>query len=381
MIRRVAIIGLGLIGGSLALGLKKRTSCQVVGYDLTTDHRQQALEVGAVDKVFPSLAATVTDVDLIVIATPVKQICRLLAQLSSLRLKKNVIITDVGSTKQEILEHAQQSLAADVFFIGGHPMAGSHRSGMQAADALLFENAYYVLTPASSVPTERVEQLSHLLRQATRAQIIQMDAQLHDRVVGAISHLPHMIAAGLVVQVGDYNEQDPWFHQLAASGFRDLTRIAASDPLMWRDILLSNDEEILPLLDDWLTTMQRFRQAIEKRDGRWIEQTFARSKMLREQLPIRQTHLLTPVYECYLDVEDHPGEIGKVASILGDHCINLKNIEVIENREEVLGVLRIAFQEENELKRAIAILENKGYQVYTDSSVKEKANQKIGNPS
>lgn len=366
MIQRVAIIGLGLIGGSLALGFKQRTSCQVVGYDLATDHCQQALAVGAVDEVYPSLAATVAGADVIIIATPVKQICRILAHLSTLPLKKNVIITDVGSTKQEILDQAYKKLNSDIFFIGGHPMAGSHRSGMQAADVLLFENAYYVLTPAPTVPAEIVEQLSCLLRQATRAQMIEMEAQLHDRIVGAISHLPHMIAAGLVVQVGEYNEQDPWFHQLAASGFRDLTRIAASDPLMWRDILLSNDEEILPMLDDWLTTMQRFRQAIEERDGDWIEQTFARSKKLREQLPIHQTHLLTPVYECYLDVADHPGEIGKVASILGDHCINLKNIEVIENREEVLGVLRIVFREENELKRAIPILESQGYQVYMD---------------
>ena len=171
-------------------------------------------------------------------------------------------MTDVGSTKSEIMEASRKLKEKGIVFIGGHPMAGSHQSGIQAARSLLFENAYYVLTPDPEASLWEVQKVSQLLHKATRAELVIMDAAHHDRIVGAISHLPHIIAAGLVNVVGNYNEENEWFHRLAAGGFRDLTRIGASHPVMSRDILLSNRNALLKLMDDWIAKMVEVRSAI-----------------------------------------------------------------------------------------------------------------------
>lgn len=366
MAERVAILGMGLIGGSIALGLKERTDSYVIGFDIYENQLQLAKMSGAIDEGALSLEQAVESADVIIIALPVGQIRSAIKQLSQLPLKEGVLITDVGSTKKEIMQAAEQLLKRDLIFIGGHPMAGSHRSGMKAAHSLLFENAYYILTPPKDIPISAIQRLNHLLSQATKAQLIIMDPYYHDRIVGAISHLPHIIAAGLVVQVSKYNEENEWFHRLAANGFRGLTRIGASHPQMWRDILLSNHEEVGKLLDDWIENMQDFRTAIVQQDADWIEAVFTRSKKQREQLPDHNTHLISEVYECYVDVPDHPGEIGKIAVLLGEHQISLKNIGVMENREEALGVLRLLFKEKLDLHRAVTLLTKMKYQVFTD---------------
>ena len=230
---------------------------------------------------------------------------------------------------------------------------------------MLFENAYYILTPLPETPLSEVQKLSSLLQQATKAQLVIMDPHHHDRLVGAISHLPHIVAAGLVNQVGSYNEENEWFHRLAAGGFRDLTRIAASHPVMWRDILMSNRGELLRLMEDWLSVMEEVRDAIERGDAEEIENFFRRARFLRQQLPERKKDMLLPSFECYVDVPDQPGVIGWVAMLLGNEGINLSNIGIMENREDAAGVLRLVFQKEEDLKRAIRILSDAGYRVFS----------------
>jgi prephenate dehydrogenase len=282
-------------------------------------------------------------------------------------LKPGVMISDVGSTKAEVTKYGKILSELGYTFIGGHPMAGSHRSGVKASHSLLFENAYYVLTPEPDTPLSDVERLSRLLKRATHAQLVIMDAEYHDKVVGAISHLPHVIATGLVAQVGNYNDANGWFHRLAAGGFRDLTRIAASHPVMWRDILLSNREELLPLLDDWIKQMTDFQHAIDREDAEWIETIFSRSRDLRQGLPEKKRGLLAPIYECYINIPDEPGLIGKIATLLGEHQINLSNISIMENREDVHGILRLTFRKLPDYERAIPILEAAGYPTYTEN--------------
>ncbi|SHE42930.1 prephenate dehydrogenase [Seinonella peptonophila] len=367
MSERIAILGVGLIGGSIALGLKERTDHYVIGYDIAIENLDHAKRIGAIDQIARSLEEAVEQATIIVIALPVSLICETIEKLAQLSLASHTIVTDVGSTKQQIMQYGQQLIDQGVSFIGGHPMAGSHRSGMQAADSLLFENAYYILTPPTQIPLADVQRLSHLLEKATHAQLVIMDALFHDRIVGAVSHLPHIIAAGLVVQVGQYNDQNEWFHRLAAGGFRDLTRIGASHPQMWRDILMSNRNEVVQLLYDWEEQMRSFRHALENQDANWIEETFATSKKLRETLPDRNTHLIPQIFECYVDVPDHPGAIGQVALLLGEHGINLSNLAVMENREEALGVLRLSFKEEEHLRQAIRCLSDAGYPVYDEA--------------
>ncbi|SEN28297.1 prephenate dehydrogenase [Lihuaxuella thermophila] len=366
MPERVAILGVGLIGGSLALDLKERTGAEVIGYDRSGEDLHFAEAIGAIDEGKTDLEQAVKDADIIIIALPVEKIKQTIDSLCQLPLRRGCIVTDVGSTKSEIVERARKLKERGITFIGGHPMAGSHRSGIKAARSLLFENAYYVLTPEPDIPVSDVQRLSRLLYLATRAELVIMDPVHHDRIVGAISHLPHIIAAGLVNQVGDYNESNEWFHRLAAGGFRDLTRIGASHPIMWRDILLSNRTQLIRLLDDWIAQMSDFRKAVAERDAERIEFLFDRSRKLRRQLPDKKKGILSRMYECYIDVPDKPGVIGKVATLLGNENINLSNIGVMENREDSQGVLRLAFKQVKDFRNAVVCLRKAGYTVFAD---------------
>ena len=367
MPEKIAILGIGLIGGSLALGFKERTDAFVVGYDRSEEDLRYALAIGAIDDWTTSLTQAVSDADIVVIALPVGKIKQTIEELAELPLKPTCIVTDVGSTKSEIMEAGQSSLKKKgIVFIGGHPMAGSHQSGIHAARSLLFENAYYVLTPDPETSLLEVQKLSQLLHKATKAELVLMDARHHDRIVGAISHLPHIIAAGLVNVVGNYNEENEWFHRLAAGGFRDLTRIGASHPIMWRDILLSNRKELLTLMDDWIKKMEEVRFAIAGEKQEQIEEFFIRSRHLRQQLPDKKRRgILEPRYECYVDVPDQPGVIGKVATLLGKENINISNLEVMENREEIPGVLKITFKKEKDYLAAISVIRREGMEVFS----------------
>jgi prephenate dehydrogenase len=370
MSSRIAILGVGLIGGSLALSIKERTNHQVIGFDTSVQMLDQAKALGIIDEGHATLEAAVKDADFIFIAVPVGQISSYIQQLVELPLKPGCIVSDVGSTKVEVTKKGRELNQQGYTFIGGHPMAGSHQSGVLAAHSLLFENAYYVLTPEPDTPLVEIERLSRLLELATRAQLVIMDAMYHDKVVGAISHLPHVIATGLVAQVGNYNDANGWFHRLAAGGFRDLTRIAASHPVMWRDILLSNRIEMLSLLDDWIEQMIQFQQAIDRHDADWIEGVFARSRDLRLGLPEKKQGLLAPIYEFSINIPDEPGFIGRITTLLGEYKINLSNIGIMENREEMHGILRLTFRELLDYKRAIPCLEQAGYTVYTEDNHK-----------
>lgn len=366
MPERVAILGIGLIGGSLALGLKERTDCEVIGFDISAEDLHFAKAIGAIDQGYTDLAESVAEADIVIIALPVGKIKQTIDSLCQLPLQSHCIVTDVGSTKSEIVQRGRLLKEQGITFIGGHPMAGSHQSGIKAAHSLLFENAYYVLTPEPDTPMLDIQRLSRLLHLATKAELVIMEPVHHDRIVGAISHLPHIIAAGLVNQVGNYNEENEWFHRLAAGGFRDLTRIGASHPIMWRDILLTNHQELLRLLDDWLAQMSEFRSAVAEKDADRIEYLFDRSRRLRQQLPDKNKGILSRRYDCFIDVPDRPGVIGKIATLLGNEQINLSNIGVMENREDSPGVLRLSFKQQEDYINAVMCLRKAGYIVFID---------------
>ncbi|MCS1350592.1 prephenate dehydrogenase [Mechercharimyces sp. CAU 1602] len=366
------VLGIGLIGGSLALCLQQRTQLQVYGYDVNEESLAIAQELQVITKGFTDLESAVAEADFIFLAVPVEASKRLLSQLSNLQLKEGCIISDVGSTKDEVVRHAAELPGITTTFIGGHPMAGSHQTGVRASHSLLFENAYYVLTPLPHTPLAQVAALSRILEQATRAKLVIMAPDHHDRVVGAISHLPHVIASGLVNLVERYNEENEWFHHLAAGGFRDLTRVAAADPVMWRDILLSNQQALLPLMEDWILEMKEIYTAIAEANQTGIEDFFTRARRSRQGLPERKRGALPSFYECYVDVPDRLGMIAEVAAVLAEEKINIQNVGVMENREERAGVMRLVFAEEGELMQAHDVLQARGYRVYDEEEEKGK---------
>lgn len=359
---KIAVLGVGLIGGSLALCFKGKPGMTVTGYSPNPQSVEKYKRSGVVDEATTSLEQAIDQADIIFMCGPVGVLESQLTQIMALPLKEGCIVTDVGSTKLSLVRTAERLRRDGVYFIGGHPMAGKEKSGVEAATSRLFENAVYVLTPASDVPEEQVDRLAGLL-ELTRAQIVRLDAALHDKIVGAISHLPHIIAVALVNQISRYDANNEWYKQLAAGGFRDITRIASADPVIWRDILLHNREIVLRLLEDWKQGMTEIQTLIEQSDGEGIAAAFARAGQFRSAIPERGKGMLTGSYDLYVDIPDEPGIIGTIASSLGDRRINLSNIHIIENRLDVPGVLRLSFREEDNMEQAIQALIQMGLNV------------------
>jgi len=360
--KKIAIFGVGLIGGSIALCLKGQPDLQVVGYSNRESSAQKYVQRGVVDYATTSVEEAAQDADFIFLCVPVGLLDDYIAQLCKLELKAGCIVTDVGSTKASVMASAKAFAGRDVVFIGGHPMAGSERSGVEAASGRLLENAFYVLTAEPNTPEQAIADLEQLLSY-TRAHIVKVDAHQHDAIVGAISHLPHIIAVALVNQVRGYNDSNGLYELLAAGGFRDITRIASGDPALWRDILLDNREVLLKLLQDWQQQVAQFQVMLENEDGDGIVRAFHDAGDFRGKMPERRKGILHAVYECYVDVPDHPGIIGAIASELGNAGISISNIRIIESREQIPGVLKLSFRTQEQLDEAIAVLSNKGFNV------------------
>lgn len=352
---KVALFGVGLIGGSIALCLKGKPGLTVYGHSNNPASVEKLIKRNVVDIGTTSMKEAAEGADFIFLCVPVGSLESYLEQLMQLDLKQGCIITDVGSTKASITECAARLARDGVHFIGGHPMAGSERSGVEAASSLLMENAFYVLTPVPGTPQSEVDRLAELLK-PTKAQIIQVEAREHDDIVGAISHLPHIIAVALVNQIRTYNEHNPLYQNLAAGGFRDITRIASSDPIVWRDILLNNRDVLLKLLSDWNQEVARFIELLEQGDGEGIAEQFRRAGTFRNMLPERRKGMITSSYDIYVDVPDHPGIIGQLATLLGNERINLSNVQIIESRMDVPGILRLSFRNQLDADRAAKLL-------------------------
>lgn len=362
--KRVSIIGLGLIGGSLALAIRKgQPNIVITGYDKDPSTMKLAKSLQVIDEPAASAADAALNSDVIILATPVATALSLIDELADLPLKEGVIVTDVGSTKQSIVKKAKKLTDLGIVFIGGHPMAGSHKTGVEASNDRLFENAFYVLSPnGQQNDSERIK-LQNLLK-GTRAKFIELPAEEHDRFAGLISHLPHMIASGLVHQLAEEESHHPIVSQLAAGGFRDLTRIASASPDMWRDILMHNRDILMKLLHDWKEQVHVMEEMLKEGDPESIHQFFAKAKEARDQLPARKKGAMLPFYDLFVDVPDHPGVISDVTAILARAGISITNIQIIEARNDMLGVLRLSFRSGEDLELAQAKLAEHLYDTY-----------------
>ncbi|MDP4083874.1 MAG: prephenate dehydrogenase [Bacillota bacterium] len=349
---RVFVIGLGLIGGSLALCIKaKHKLATIIGYDINVEQAKLGKALGLIDDYVQSIEEGAVSADLIIISAPVNETEKIINLLSSLSLKDHVIVTDTGSTKRKIMERATHLLERGVVFIGGHPMAGSHKSGVSAAKEILFENAFYLLTPDPSIPKGKVEELMTWLN-GTNAKFLTVTPYEHDYLTGIVSHFPHIIAASIVRQTERLSESKGLIPRLAAGGFRDITRIASSSPKMWQDILLQNKEILLELLDQWMEEMGWVKHLLEQENSKEIFNFFYEAKLFRDQLPSNEKGAIPAFYDLYVDVPDYPGVISEITGYLAEEKISITNIRIIETREEIYGVLVISFQTEKDRKRA-----------------------------
>lgn len=350
--KRIMIVGLGLIGASLAKCIKKEFPTDtIVGWDYSENTNLIAKKTGIVDEVPVSFSDGAIKADIIILATPVSISMNYLNELAHLPLKETVLVTDTGSTKKEIITLAK-TMPFD--FVGGHPMAGSHKSGVTAANELLFENAYFIITNDLDVP--RVDELTQLYK-GTNAKYVELSSTEHDAITAMLSHLPHIIASGLVNQADVFNQLHPRAKQLAAGGFRDITRIASSDPKMWTDILMSNQETLIASINDWQEQMDEVKEWLITKNSQAIYAFFERAKETRDHLPIHQKGTIPAFYDLFIDVPDKPGIIAEVTTLLGQEKLSIINLKILETREDIIGVLQVSFKSDKDLLKAKTCIE------------------------
>lgn len=361
----VLVAGLGLIGGSLCISIKKgNPEAEIIGYDRNPKDLKLAKELGIIGEEAASFEQGAKNADLIILAVPVIQITKLIESLSNIDLKRNVLITDAGSVKSPIMETAKLLTDKGVAFIGGHPMAGSHKSGVKAAKDLLFENAYYILTPGEGASAQRVEELQSWLK-GTRAKFLQLNAREHDELTGVVSHFPHLIASSLVHKAKSAQENFPYISRLAAGGFKDTTRIASADPQMWSDITLQNNNVLIKLLREWKEHTGELLEMIENQDYDETYRFFSEAKEFRDGLPVKSKGAIPAFYDLYIDIPDHPGVIAEITSVLAEDEISITNIRVLEMREDAVGRLVISFLSNGDLEKGKTVLQEKTqYEVF-----------------
>lgn len=355
---RIGIIGLGLIGGSLGMALCRQPgNLRVVGYDSEPATGQEALARQGVHEIAVSLESVVRGADLVVVAVPVGKIEQVVAEIAS-ALAPGAIITDVASTKGRFAKVIPPLLPPGVYYVGGHPMAGSEQSGIAAADPFLFQNAVYLLTPGSETPPQVLAALEQFIGMVGGLPL-QLAPEEHDLMVAVVSHLPHLSAAALVNVAAEFNQRYPGTLALAAGGFHDTTRVAMGSPVLWREIFASNRASLLRVLKAMHGELAAFIAALSVGEMAEVEARLERATVIRRELPARKKGFLTLLYELVVVIEDRPGTIAEVIDILKE--INIKDIEILRVREGEGGTLRLAFEDENALKNADQLLRARGF--------------------
>jgi len=282
-IPRLAILGVGLIGGSLALALKQAGVVgQVVGIGRGLQNLEKALELGIVDQITRDPLAGVGDADLVFMATPVTSLGPIAARILP-AMKPGAILTDGGSVKGAVIEAIEPLVPDGIHFVPGHPIAGTENSGAEAAFPTLYQGRRCILTPTPATDEEALDYVRRMW-QLAGSEVVVMDVDKHDRILAAISHLPHMVAYALVNAVGSYDRFEENILEYSAGGFRDFTRIASSDPTMWRDIAQSNREALLEMVELFEMHLAELKADIRQGDGERLYEFFHRSKKLRDAI-------------------------------------------------------------------------------------------------
>ncbi|MBI4714669.1 MAG: prephenate dehydrogenase/arogenate dehydrogenase family protein [Nitrospirae bacterium] len=279
----MVIVGVGLVGGSLALAARERgLAAEIVGVGRSAENLDKALALKVIDRHTFRMDEALEGADLVVLAVPVGSLLRLAEEMAP-HLAPGTIVTDVGSVKGDCVARIEGVMPPGVHFVGGHPIAGREKAGVEAATANLFAEARCILTPTARTPEEPLRAIQTLW-EAVGARVSRMDPETHDRIFAAVSHLPHVIAYALVNTLLALEEEDAGVIGYAAGGFRDFTRIAGSHPEMWRDICLLNREPLLRMIGRYQEVLGRLKDAIEREDGETLLVEFARAREVREKL-------------------------------------------------------------------------------------------------
>lgn len=358
---KVGFIGLGFIGGSIAQNIRRDfPDTDILAYDVDAAALKKAFEDGTLSRSTKTVDKSFADCEIIFLCAPTHFNITYLKQLKAI-IPADCVLTDAGSVKADICQ-AVSELGMNDYFIGGHPMVGSEQSGYPAAREHLLENAYYFVCPSPTVSPAKVERLAAYIKKLGALPIVYSPRE-HDHVTSYISHIPHVIAASLVnlVRMAD---TDGMYKKLAAGGFKDITRIASSSPMVWEHILTSNAEQVKAGLKEYISLLENMLTSIEQLDGKSINEFFHEAMVYRNSVPNRANGVIETHYECFIDIADEPGTLYKVAKILADNKINIKNAGIANNREEGEGALGLELYRAEDLASAIRVLRAQGYGVF-----------------
>ena len=358
----IGFIGFGLIGGSIARTLKiKEPDCIITAYSRSPEPLLQATTDGNVDIICTSIDSSFNRCDYIFLCTPVQYNSNYLEKLKPI-ISESCVITDVGSVK-EYIHKAVIQLDLEKNFIGGHPMAGSEKTGYSNSSPYLLENAFYAITPTAKTTDEQLKKYVDLISRLGAIPVV-VDYKQHDYSVAGISHLPHIIAGSLVNLIKDSDSNDSLMKRLAAGGFKDITRIASSSPEMWEQICMTNSNAIVSLLNDYILSLSKIKSNLEDHNANYIYNLFETSSEYRNSFDDNSYGLDKAVYRVNCDIIDTEGSIAKVANLLATNHISMKNIAIVNNREFEHGTLRIEFYDMASSNNAKAMLNENGYTVH-----------------
>lgn len=362
-VQRLTVVGLGLIGGSVAAAAKRAGVRRVRAVDPDPETRGFAVAEGIADEALaPEQAAsagwfTGDAADLVVLGTPVAATVEWLGRLAELGFTG--IVSDVASTKRAVVAAAEAADGA-YRFVGAHPMTGSERSGVTAASATLFQGAYYILTPTGRTDMDAYR-LVHAFVTSLGARVVSVDAAAHDEAVAIVSHVPHVAAAALVELANSRAEQaGADLLRLAAGGFKDMTRIAAGSPELWTGICLDNAEAVVAGIDGLEAVLGDFRRAVEARDALAVRAWLAGAADVRRALPAQWVPATARLRELTVPVTDQPGVVGIVTTAVSRAGCNIEDIE-IDHQSEDRAVLRLVLTDEGDADALLADLAARGF--------------------
>ena len=356
-VKQISIIGLGLMGGSIALALKNRGyNGKIVGYDICRNYVDEALGSKAIDMGADNPGEAVIGAGLVIIAVPISQYKAIFNEINPF-LSLGCIVTDIGSVKLEPVELAEKLLPKGIHFVGGHPMTGSERGGFNAADPFLYENAYYFLTPREDTPAEAVGIMEDLIK-SLGAYAVPIAPKEHDLIVSRISHLPHIIASTLVNFMD--NDKGISYLTFVGGGFRDTTRIASGNPHMWGDILFANKEKVVESIEYFQTLLDEFKLGLQHNEKDRIVKLLENARVIRNSVPHKGRDYNPPVYEVFVSIEDKPGSIAGLTQLISSYNINIKQTEILHSRQNEGGAFRLVFENKEDRELVLKILKERG---------------------
>lgn len=356
----VGFFGLGLIGGSIAKAIHYYYGVDAKIYAVEKDEKSLmlALQEGIIDSLNENSFKQIAKCDYIFLCAPIQENSECIREIAPF-ISKDTILTDVGSVKKQTFSIIRE-FSLESSFIGGHPMTGSEKNTYMNSSKQLLENAYYIYSPTNFTSTSKIERFVILL-ETIKVLPIHMDEKEHDYCVGAISHVPHILSSILVNLVQKEDTPNELMKQIAAGGFKDITRISSSNPAMWSKICIENTEFICKLIETLEKDLQSVKVFLEDSSYERMFSFFSTAKDYRDSFLEHKGSTTTPNYRIYIDIPDETGILAKIATILATNNISIKNIGIVHNREFEEGALRIEFYSSDSKEEAISLLQSENY--------------------